>query len=306
MKKRMFLMLVAIVVFIFTIGMVKYGQIKKGMAQHAAFKMPPEAVTTVVAKPRRLAGDAVGDRIGRGRARRDRQRRPARASSRRSRSSPARPSGRATCSSGWTRGRSRRSWPPPRRRPSSRSSTSTALTGLRQKGIAAQAEWDRADAEQKQAEARIGEIRATIARKTIRAPFAGVLGIRQVNLGQYLQGGSPIVPLQSTRPVYVNFSVPQQERGRDEDRLATCRSRPKARRLEATGQDHRDRLASSTRRRATSRSRRRSPTRTASCSPGCSSRTSVGLGTASTAIAAAGVGDQLRAVRRLRLHRRGA
>ncbi len=85
------------------------------------------------------------------------------------------------------------------------------LTGLRQKGIAAQAEWDRADAEQKQALARIGEIRAAISRKTIRAPFSGVLGIRQVNLGEYLQGGSPIVPLQSIRPVYVNFSVPQQE-----------------------------------------------------------------------------------------------
>ena len=41
----------------------------------------------------------------------------------------------------------------------------------------------------KQAEARIREIRATIERKTIHAPFSGVLGIRQVNLGQYLNGG---------------------------------------------------------------------------------------------------------------------
>ncbi len=51
MKKRMFLMLTAAAVFITAIGAVKYGQIKKGMAQHAAFKMPPEAVTTVIAKP---------------------------------------------------------------------------------------------------------------------------------------------------------------------------------------------------------------------------------------------------------------
>ena len=51
-----------------------------------------------------------------------------------------------------------------------------------------QAEYDRATAEHKQAEARVGEIRATIERKTIRAPFSGVLGIRQVNLGQYLDG----------------------------------------------------------------------------------------------------------------------
>ena len=45
-----------------------------------------------------------------------------------------------------------------------------------------------------------GEIRATIERKTIRAPFSGVLGIRQVNLGQYLTGGDPVVPLQSLDP----------------------------------------------------------------------------------------------------------
>ena len=57
----------------------------------------------------------------------------------------------------------------------------------------------------------MGEIQATIDRKIIRAPFAGVLGIRQVNLGQYLEGGAPVVPLQSMDPVYVNFSVPQQD-----------------------------------------------------------------------------------------------
>jgi membrane fusion protein (multidrug efflux system) len=66
-------------------------------------------------------------------------------------------------------------------------------------------------AEQKQTEANVAEIRATIARKTIRAPFTGVLGIRQANLGQYLAAGNPIVSLQSLNPIYVNFSVPQQE-----------------------------------------------------------------------------------------------
>ena len=50
MKKRMFLMLIAIGVFLTLIGAVKYGQIKKGMAQQANFQMPPEAVTTVVVK----------------------------------------------------------------------------------------------------------------------------------------------------------------------------------------------------------------------------------------------------------------
>jgi len=56
----------------------------------------------------------------------------------------------------------------------------------------------------------VGEIRATIERKTIRAPFSGILGIRQVNLGQHLIEGAPVVPLQSLDPIYVNFSVPQQ------------------------------------------------------------------------------------------------
>ena len=50
MKKRMVLMLLVIAVFLTAIGAVKYGQIKKGMAQQANFQMPPEAVTTVVAK----------------------------------------------------------------------------------------------------------------------------------------------------------------------------------------------------------------------------------------------------------------
>ena len=84
------------------------------------------------------------------------------------------------------------------------------MEGLRQKGVVSQAELDAADARFKTAEAQIGQIRASIERKTIRAPFAGILGIRQVNLGQYLAGGDPVVPLQSLDPIYVDFSVPQQ------------------------------------------------------------------------------------------------
>jgi membrane fusion protein (multidrug efflux system) len=83
--------------------------------------------------------------------------------------------------------------------------------GLVGQGIVAQADLDRATAEHQQAEARVGEIRATLDRKQIRAPFAGVLGIRQVNLGQYLNAGDPIVPLQSLDPLHVLFSVPQQQ-----------------------------------------------------------------------------------------------
>lgn len=82
--------------------------------------------------------------------------------------------------------------------------------GLLQKRVSSQSDYDAADAEFKQAEAAVAETKATIDRKVIRAPFSGVLGIRVVNLGQYLQSGDPVVPLQSLDPIYVNFSVPQQ------------------------------------------------------------------------------------------------
>ena len=77
-------------------------------------------------------------------------------------------------------------------------------------GVISRMEYDRATADQKQTTANVGEIRATIERKTIRAPFSGVLGIRKVNLGQYLAAGNPIVQLQALNPIYVNFGVPQQ------------------------------------------------------------------------------------------------
>jgi len=84
------------------------------------------------------------------------------------------------------------------------------MQGLVQEDAVSRAEYDSAAAAYKQAQARIREIGATIERKTIRAPFSGFLGIRQVNLGQYLSGGDPVVPLQSLNPIYVNFGVPQQ------------------------------------------------------------------------------------------------
>jgi membrane fusion protein (multidrug efflux system) len=57
----------------------------------------------------------------------------------------------------------------------------------------------------------VDEIKASIERKTIRAPFSGTAGIRQVNLGQYVRSGDPVVPLQSLDAVYVDFAVPQQQ-----------------------------------------------------------------------------------------------
>jgi membrane fusion protein (multidrug efflux system) len=78
-------------------------------------------------------------------------------------------------------------------------------------GVISRSEYDNATAQQKATEAQVGDIRAAIARKTIRAPFSGLLGIRQVSLGQYLAAGQAIVPLQSLSPIYVNFGVPQQD-----------------------------------------------------------------------------------------------
>jgi membrane fusion protein, multidrug efflux system len=82
---------------------------------------------------------------------------------------------------------------------------------LVKEGVMARSEYDNVNAQQKATEAQVGEIKSSIARKTIRAPFSGVLGIRQVNLGQYLAAGQAIVSLQALNPIYVNFGIPQQE-----------------------------------------------------------------------------------------------
>jgi membrane fusion protein, multidrug efflux system len=84
------------------------------------------------------------------------------------------------------------------------------MQGLLHEHVISRAEFDRATAEQRETDARVGEIRAAIDRKTIRAPFSGILGLRHVNLGQYLSGGDALVTLQSLNPIYVNFGVPQQ------------------------------------------------------------------------------------------------
>src|SRR6266567_1475 len=81
---------------------------------------------------------------------------------------------------------------------------------LVEQGAVPRADFDRTAADKNSTEAKVGEIKATIARKTIHAPFTGVLGLRQVNLGQYLSAGNAVVPLQSLDPIYVNFGVPQE------------------------------------------------------------------------------------------------
>jgi membrane fusion protein (multidrug efflux system) len=79
------------------------------------------------------------------------------------------------------------------------------------KSLISQAERDGAVASAELAEAQAENIRATIAKKTIRSAFSGHLGIRQVNLGQILREGDPIVTLQSLDPIYVDFTLPQQQ-----------------------------------------------------------------------------------------------
>lgn len=73
-----------------------------------------------------------------------------------------------------------------------------------------QSDYDSAEARLKEAQARADNIRSLIAKKNIRAPFAGRLGIRLVNLGQDLREGDAIVTLQALNPIYVNLSVPQK------------------------------------------------------------------------------------------------
>lgn len=82
---------------------------------------------------------------------------------------------------------------------------------LRASNSISQADLDAAKAESASAQADVEALQATINKKTIRAPFSGKLGIRAVNLGDYLRAGDPIVPLESLDPIFVNFSLPQQE-----------------------------------------------------------------------------------------------
>jgi membrane fusion protein (multidrug efflux system) len=84
------------------------------------------------------------------------------------------------------------------------------MSELYAKNLISQVERDSAVANAEQAQAQADNIRATIAKKTIRAPFSGHLGIRLVNLGQMLREGDPIVTLQSLDPIYVDFTLPQQ------------------------------------------------------------------------------------------------
>jgi membrane fusion protein (multidrug efflux system) len=89
-------------------------------------------------------------------------------------------------------------------------SSADRVRALRKESVVAESELESAEARATQAEAQVLVLRATIDKKTVRAPFSGRLGIRQIDLGQILAPGTPIVSLSSLDPVYVEVSLPQQ------------------------------------------------------------------------------------------------
>lgn len=81
---------------------------------------------------------------------------------------------------------------------------------LRRGEANAQADLDAAQARAKQTNAAVANLEATIAKKTIRAPFAGRISIRQVEVGQIVAPGTPVASLQSVSPIHADFWVPQR------------------------------------------------------------------------------------------------
>jgi membrane fusion protein (multidrug efflux system) len=81
-------------------------------------------------------------------------------------------------------------------------------------GAYTKAQLDADEAQLKTVAADVGALEAQIERKVVRAPFAGKLGIRLINLGQYLNPGTPVAVLESLEAVFVDFTIPQQELAR--------------------------------------------------------------------------------------------
>ena len=209
MMKRMLLMLAVMTMIIGGLGFVKFQQIQAAIAQGASFQMPPEAVTTIVAQqiewPETLSAigsvaavqgvvvsaDLSGtiDRVAFDSGKAVRQ-------------------GEVLVELDTRQERAQLAAAEAQR--DLARTNFDRMQGLLKDNVISRAEYDSATADDKQSEARAGEIRAAIQRKRITAPFSGILGIRQVNVGQYLSSGDPIVQLQSLNPIYVNFDVPQQ------------------------------------------------------------------------------------------------
>ena len=76
--------------------------------------------------------------------------------------------------------------------------------------LISRAQFDVTEANLQSAQAQVAEQQAIISKHTLRAPFAGQLGIRAVNAGQYINPGTPVVTLQALDPIYLDFFLPQQ------------------------------------------------------------------------------------------------
>jgi membrane fusion protein (multidrug efflux system) len=212
MLKRMLGMLTVTLAIVAGLGFVKFRQVQTAIAQGAAFQPPPEAVTTIVASQEKwpstltaigtvaavrgvtVSADLPGvvDRISfeSGQSIREGEVLAVLDMKQEHAQLAAAEAQRELAEINFTR-----------------------MEGLLNERVVSRAEFDRAQADRRQADAHVGEIRAAIDRKTIKAPFSGVLGIRHVNLGQYLSGGDALVTLQALNPIYVNFGVPQQAIG---------------------------------------------------------------------------------------------
>ena len=212
MMKRMLVMLGVMLLLILSLGFVKFQQIRAAIAAGAAWQPPPEAVTTIVTSeetwPRSLGAIGSVSAVHGVTVSADLSGIVAKIELESGRRVSA---GQVLVRLDTSQERAQLA-AAEAQRDLARLNLERAKR-LVESGAIAQAEYDRLAAEAKQAEAGMGEIQAVIDRKTIRAPFTGVLGIRQVDLGQYLAAGDAIVPLQSLDPVYVDFSVPQQDVG---------------------------------------------------------------------------------------------
>jgi membrane fusion protein, multidrug efflux system len=209
MLKRMLVMLAVVIALIAGLGFVKYKQISAAMAQGANYAPPPDAVTTIVAK--RENWPSTLDVIGTAQAIQGvtvSADLPGTVTKINFESGQAVHVGDVLVELDTRQERAQLA-AAEAQRDLARINFNRSKELVKQ-GVLAQTDYDNTFQAQKSAEAQVGEIQATIERKTIRAPFTGVLGLRQVNLGQYLAAGQAIVPLQSLNPIYVNFGVPQQ------------------------------------------------------------------------------------------------
>src|SRR6266571_7943795 len=209
MAKRMILMLAVVITLLAGLGFVKYRQIQAAVAQNGNFQPPPEPVTTIVAQrenwPSTLNIIGTAEAIQGVTVSADLPGTVARINFE---------SGKPVHAGDVlveldTRQERAQLAAAEAQRDLARINFNRTQELVKQ-GVTARSEFDNTSAQQKSSEAQVGEIQATIQRKTVRAPFTGVLGLRQINLGQYLAAGQAIVPLQKLNPIYVNFGVPQQ------------------------------------------------------------------------------------------------